>query len=116
MYSDYVCRIVAPLIIPFTFGDAPAYPGDSNAVQCMVTKGDLPLSMVWSMNGRPLRNAENGITIVQMSPRFSSLSINSIDANHRGFFECTASNAAGTSHFSTELLINGIPILCLRRV
>lgn len=96
-----------PNIVPFSFGDEPAYPGESNAVQCMVTKGDLPLTMEWSMNGRPLRNVENGITIIQMSPRLSSLSINSIDAHHRGFFECTASNAAGSTHYSTELLING---------
>lgn len=96
------------MVIPFTFGDTPAYPGDSNAVQCMVTKGDLPLSIVWSMNGKSLRNGENGITIVQMSARLSSLSIDSIDAHHRGLFACLASNAAGSTNFTTELLINGI--------
>lgn len=104
----FFVKIVAPLIIPFTFGDEPAYPGDSNAVQCLIMKGDLPLRMQWSMNGRIIRNGENGINIVQMSPRLSSLSIVSLNGNHRGSFQCIASNAAGTANFTAELLINGI--------
>lgn len=99
--------LVPPLIIPFTFGDEPAYPGDSNAVNCMVMKGDLPLTIVWSMNGKRIENAENGVTILQVSPRLSSLSINSLNAYHRGAFECIASNAAGIANFTAELLING---------
>lgn len=95
------------MIIPFTFGDEPAYPGDSNAVQCLAMKGDIPLTVTWSMNGRSIRNGENGITIVQMSPRLSSLSIVSLNANHRGLYECRVSNGAGVAKFSAELLING---------
>lgn len=98
---------MTPLIIPFTFGDEPAYPGDSNAVNCMVMKGDLPLDIKWSMNGQIIRNSENGISIVQISPRLSSLSINSLNAHHRGSFECIASNAAGVTKYAAELLING---------
>lgn len=99
--------LVAPLIVPFTFGDEAAYPGDSNAVNCMVMKGDLPLDIHWTFNGRLLRNGERGVTILRMKPRLSSLSIDALDGGHRGWFGCVASNAAGVSNLTAELLING---------
>lgn len=102
-----ICLIVAPLIIPFTFGDEPANPGDSNAVNCMVTKGDLPLTITWSMNGRILNDDLDGVSIVRMSARLSSLNIDSISPRHRGIFQCIAINEAGMANHSTELLING---------
>lgn len=98
---------VVPLIIPFTFGDEPANPGDSNAVNCMVTKGDLPLTITWSMNGRIINDDVDGVNIVRMSARLSSLNIDSISASHRGVFQCIAINEAGIANHSTELLING---------
>lgn len=104
---------VAPLIIPFTFGDEPANPGDSNAINCMITKGDLPLDIKWSLNGQLIVSGENGITIVKMSPRLSSLSLESINDRHRGTFKCIAKNAAGTSEFSTELQVNGATLILI---
>lgn len=98
-----------PHIIPFTFGDEPANQGDSNAINCMITKGDLPLDIKWSLNGQLVINGENGITIVRMSPRLSSLSIDSINGKHRGLFKCMASNVAGTTDHITELKVNGAP-------
>lgn len=98
---------VGPLIVPFSFGDEPANPGDSNALQCMITKGDLPLDIKWSLNGQLIVNGENGMSVVRMSPRLSSLSIDSINGKHRGLFKCLASNAAGATAHSTELKVNG---------
>lgn len=102
--------IVVPHIIPFSFGDEPANPGDSNALQCMITKGDLPLDIKWSLNGQLVVNGENGLTVVRMSARLSSLSIDAINGKHRGLFKCMASNAAGTTEHSTELKVNGVMI------
>lgn len=102
------CPKVLPVIVPFTFGDEPAYPGDSNAINCMITKGDLPLDIVWTLNGQLLGNGERGISIVRMKPRLSSLSIDAMDgAVHRGVYGCLARNEAGQAATEAELLING---------
>lgn len=73
----------------------------------MISKGDLPLDIKWTLNGQLIVNGENGLTVVRMSPRLSSLSIESINGIHRGIFKCMASNAAGLSEHSTELQVNG---------
>lgn len=99
---------VAPLIVPFTFGEEAAFPGDSNAVNCMIMKGDLPLDIHWTFNGHAIRNGERGVTIVRIKPRLSSLSIDSLDGSHRGMYGCVAANSAGTTNSTAELLINGV--------
>lgn len=93
--------------MPFTFGDEPAFPGDSNAVNCMITKGDLPLQIDWLMNGSPVQNVGFGINIVQFSPRLSTLNIAALEPKHRGQFECRATNEAGSTSATAELLLSG---------
>lgn len=94
--------------MPFQFGLYASNPGDSTAVNCMITKGDLPLNIKWTLNGQPVVNGENGVQVVKMSSRLSSLSIESLADRHRGIFRCIASNDAGESNYSSELKINGI--------
>lgn len=103
----FLLHSVAPIVLPFSFGDEPANSGDSNAIQCMITKGDLPLTISWSLNGKLVKNGENGINIAKISARLSTLSIESMNAFHRGNFMCIAKNAAGESNFTTELRVNG---------
>lgn len=73
----------------------------------MVTKGDLPLTIQWSRNGELVLNGKDGIVVVKVSPRVSTLSIESINSLHRGNFMCIAENAAGKSNYTTELRVNG---------
>lgn len=80
--------------------------GESIAVNCMITKGDLPLQIKWTLNNRTLEN-EDGISITRMSARLSSLSIDSISSDHRGVFGCIAFNEAGKTDSSSELRANG---------
>lgn len=105
--NNSLLHAVAPIILPFSFGDEAANSGDSNAIQCMITKGDLPLNFNWLLDGNMVRNGENGIVIGKVSPRVSTLSIESINSLHRGKFMCVAENAAGASNFTTELRVNG---------
>lgn len=72
----------------------------------MVMKGDLPIEISWSLNGQPIGQAE-GITVLKVSPRLSSLSIESISYRHRGEFKCMARNKGGHAEFATELKVNG---------
>lgn len=93
--------------MPFFFGDESFNSGDSTAIQCMIVKGDQPVQIRWTLNGNPVVTGERGLNVVRMSPRLSSLSIESISGEHRGIFKCFVSNAAGTEEFSSELKVNG---------
>ena len=73
----------------------------------MVTKGDLPLNIRWTLNDQPIITNENGFTIGKMSQRLSTLSIESIQGLHRGIFKCIAENKAGSMEYSTVLQVNG---------
>lgn len=98
---------VPPHIMPFSFGDEPANPGDSTAVNCMVTKGDLPLTFKWILNAHEVVSGQGGVTIVKMTPRLSALSIESISDRHRGTLRCIAENGAGVAVAESELFVNG---------
>lgn len=90
----------------FQFDDS-FNPGDSTAVNCMISKGDVPLNIKWTLNGQPVVNGENGIQVVKMNSRLSSLSIESLSDRHRGTYRCIVSNQAGETSYSSELKING---------
>lgn len=111
MFIFFVCAIilvlVAPQILPFTFGDEPLNAEDVAAVQCMPLKGDLPIEIKWFLNDREITTVENGITVVMTSARINQLTIESVRANHRGIYKCRAENRAGATEFEAELRVNG---------
>lgn len=81
--------------------------GEVTAVQCMVTKGDLPLDLFWSLNSVPIITGQNSFTITRLNARMSTLSIESLDAKHSGVYQCVARNSAGFSEHNSELQVNG---------
>lgn len=93
--------------MPFSFGDEPVNTGESAGVQCMIQKGDTPISIKWTLNSRPLINNEEGINIMKMSAKSSVLNIASVAENHRGLFKCIAENKAGMSFYASDLNVNG---------
>nr|XP_050869775.1 cell adhesion molecule Dscam2-like isoform X1 [Vespula vulgaris] len=109
---------VAPQIGPFSFGDEAANAGEMATVQCAVIKGDLPVDIVWSLNGQPVdvtdaqtnQNYDRQDIIVSRSnKRASTLTIDSVAARHAGEYSCTASNAAGSATHSSVLSVNVPP-------
>lgn len=98
---------VPPQILPFGFGDEVIDSGNMATVQCAVTKGDYPIKFSWSHNGKTIE-LTSGISITKTNKRISTLSIESVDAHHRGNYTCIAKNFAGTVSYSAELNINGI--------
>ncbi|GAB1868744.1 Down syndrome cell adhesion molecule-like protein Dscam2 isoform X2 [Camponotus japonicus] len=111
--------MVAPQIAPFTFGDEAANAGEMATVQCAVIKGDLPIDIIWSFNGRVIDTANGAfdehnydnsdIMISRSSKRASTLTIESVAARHAGEYSCTASNMAGTATHSSVLSVNVPP-------
>lgn len=73
----------------------------------MVTKGDLPLDIFWSQNSIPLVGGQHSLTITRLNARTSVMSIDSLDALHRGLYKCMARNRAGSAEHQSELQVNG---------
>lgn len=92
---------------PFTFGDDPSNIGEMAGATCMIPKGDIPLEIIWTLNSQPITSSIKGIIITRLNFRTSTLSIESLEGNHRGVYQCIAKNKAGEVHHSAELFVNG---------
>lgn len=97
---------VIPQIFPFIVGDDDVNEGDTISVQCTISKGDVPLNITWTLNGKPV-SYYSGI-VINTGKRVSSLLIESVEGIHSGEYVCYASNKAGTSSYSSFLNIKGI--------
>lgn len=73
---------------------------------CTVYKGDFPLKIYWNFNGEEV-SAKNGIILSKTGQRISVLSIESVQAMHKGNYTCVARNVAGTVEHTATLFING---------
>lgn len=98
---------VPPQVLPFNFGEEVYNMGDLLSINCVVLKGDLPLHIHWTLNTEPITTAEDGFTVVQLNPRTSYLSVDSLEAKHRGTYRCIAVNLAGLAEYAAELQVNG---------
>lgn len=75
-------------------------------MQCIASKGDLPIKITWLHNGIRLEEDE-GLHIIKTSTRISTLNFEYVQANHRGNYTCVARNLAGTVDYTTTFNING---------
>lgn len=73
----------------------------------MIVKGDLPISITWTLNSSPITsNNDVGITIIKLSAKTSVLNIASLDEHHRGACKCIAENIAGVVEYASDLHVN----------
>lgn len=94
-----------PYINPFNFdGDANA--GDSVQLTCYVAKGDLPMTITWLFNEKPIF-AHLGIVIIKVGDRSKLLSIPSIKGDNSGNYTCIATNQAGVFTHNSTLNVHG---------
>ncbi|XP_076265879.1 Down syndrome cell adhesion molecule 1 isoform X12 [Rhynchophorus ferrugineus] len=100
--------MVAPKLQLFTFGDEPIYMGESTTVNCNLAQGDLPINFSWMLNGRPVDQVD-GINVGSFGKKTSVLGVDSLTDAHAGNYTCIASNLAGTSSYTAELLVNVPP-------
>lgn len=98
--------LVKPHITPFAFEEEPSM-GDTVQVQCLVSKGDVPITFSWLFNGEPIP-IEMSINTAPYGKKTSLLSIESVNESHIGNFTCVASNRAGITTNSAELFVKGI--------
>ncbi|XP_047530750.1 Down syndrome cell adhesion molecule-like protein Dscam2 isoform X21 [Vanessa atalanta] len=102
--------MVPPLIVPFSFGEVPANPGDAAVVNCVATKGDLPLEISWTFSSETIDSSlHRDIMTTPLGSRASVLTINSVSANHQGNYTCIVQNAAGRAEHAATLVVNVPP-------
>lgn len=87
--------------------DNPLFLGDYFQLNCAVLHGDSPYNITWYYNDESVNNME-GITVMMHSKRSSSLSIESVLAEHAGKYSCIGANHAGFTEVSTNLTIRGL--------
>ena len=95
-----------PEIIPFSFGKESVNQGDFAQLTCVVTRGDKPLTITWSLKG-DIVSSDPTLTTTMIGQQTSLLIISSVDYQHSGVYTCRAENAAGISKHSAELRVNG---------
>ena len=95
-----------PEIIPFSFGKESVNQGDFAQLTCVVTRGDKPLTITWSLKG-DIVSSDPTLTTTMLGTQASMLVISSVDYHHSGVYTCRAENIAGISTYSAELKVNG---------
>ncbi|CAH2265758.1 jg7946 [Pararge aegeria aegeria] len=109
-YSADLVVYVPPLVVPFSFGEVPSNPGDAAVVNCVATKGDLPLEISWTFSSETIDSSlHRDIMTTPLGPRASVLTINSVSANHQGNYTCIVQNAAGRAEYAATLVVNVPP-------
>ena len=95
-----------PVIVPFSFGSEIVNQGDFAQLTCVVSRGDRPLSITWSLKGDVI-NSDPTLTTTMLGTQTSILMISSVDYTHIGVYSCRAENPAGITTHSAELKVNG---------
>lgn len=95
-----------PRIVPFNFGSEVIDEGAFAQLTCVVSHGDLPISITWSLKGDSI-NSEPSMSTTMVGSRTSILIITSVGYRHSGEYRCTARNEAGSDSYSAELKVNG---------
>lgn len=118
MFQHVSNSSVLPHIRPYELDEA-VFAGETAHIDCYVSKGDLPLNITWSFQGKPVTD-NMGIKTTKPSARVSILDITSALGSHSGNYTCTATNKAGSANHTAVLNVIGIklwghivPVACL---
>ncbi|XP_023706889.1 Down syndrome cell adhesion molecule-like protein Dscam2 isoform X2 [Cryptotermes secundus] len=99
--------MVPPKITPFSFR-LDLHLGERVGVQCVVSKGDAPLSIHWLKDGQELTQGD-GLVLRTLDEFTSVLSIGALAREHGGNYTCVARNAAAQAAYSAPLSVNVPP-------
>lgn len=92
--------------MPFEIEES-IYYGESVQMTCHASKGDRPMTITWTFEGKDL-STHMDIKTMKMADRTSFLSIASLTGSHSGNYTCIAKNRAGEDRYSTTLNVKGI--------
>lgn len=92
--------------MPFEIEES-IYYGESVQMTCHASKGDRPMSISWTFEGRDL-SSHTGIKTMKMAEQTSFLTIASVTGAHSGNYTCIAKNKAGEDRYTAILHVKGI--------
>ena len=98
--------LVPPVIVPFSFGVKPVNENSFAQLVCVVSIGDEPIQITWSLKGDVV-SSDPDLSTTMLGRRTSMLTISSVSYRHIGDYTCRAENPAGVSTHSTSLKVNG---------
>lgn len=104
------CITVPPKIVPFEFQDDLLREGMRARLQCVISEGDLPLTVKWLKDDNPIPS-NLGVLVRELDEFSSILTITTITPSHNGKYTCVASNPAATVSHTAELSVNGKQLL-----
>ncbi len=81
--------------------------GEPASIQCVILGGDMPISVIWKLNGQPLSSG-NDIILEKRGKKFYMLTIESVNFEHIGNYTCRAQNSAGVMEYVADLKVNGL--------
>ena len=96
-----------PEIVPFSFGFDTIDQGRFAQLSCVISHGDMPMTITWSLKG-DIISSDPTMTTTMIGRQMSLLIIQSVDYHHSGVYTCRAENPAGVTTHSAELKVNGI--------
>ncbi|XP_044570735.1 Down syndrome cell adhesion molecule-like protein Dscam2 isoform X15 [Drosophila ananassae] len=82
--------------------------GDRASLTCSVVKGDLPLTINWRKDGRPIDPTQH-MSVKQVDQYNSILVIENLGSDHTGNYSCVVRNSAAEVENSQALLVNVPP-------
>lgn len=94
-----------PRILPFN-QDHHLSEGNRLTLTCVVTEGDLPLSITWYKDGVKLEGREHA-TQHSWGDFNSHLGIAHVLPHHAGNYTCRATNRAASDHQTAAIYVNG---------
>lgn len=80
--------------------------GDRASLTCSVVKGDLPLTINWRKDSRPIDPTQH-MSVKQVDQYNSILVIDNLGSDHTGNYSCVVRNSAAEVENSQALLVNG---------
>ena len=84
--------------------------GSATQVTCLASEGDLPMDVQWHFKGSNVSSLRLGMSTTRVGSRTNLLVIDAVSPENGGLYTCRASNMAGFTDYSAELLVQGTPI------
>ena len=92
--------------MPFSLQDSVLHEGMRVQLFCAVIEGDLPITIEWLKDGKPIPPFLQ-VTTNNLDKYSSSLIIAQVSSQHGGNYTCVARNAATTVTHTAPLYVHG---------
>ncbi|XP_072143985.1 cell adhesion molecule Dscam1-like [Dermacentor andersoni] len=96
-----------PVVSPFSFPDD-LTEGKRAGAACIVSDGDLPITIEWFKDGQPLDSVLEA-SVAKANDYTSFLSFTGVRQLHTGNYTCVASNPAASANYTAPMVVQVTP-------